>query len=87
MQQAMPDKIASFENKKIRSVWAGAEEGWYFPVVDAVGALTDSSSPHKCWSVLKGRLKAKGSELTTKCSQLEAQGVCGFLIPAFHCPF
>ena len=41
----MPDKIALFENKKIRSVWVEAEEEWYFSVVDVVGALTDSTDP------------------------------------------
>lgn len=41
----MSDKIALFENKKIRSARVEAEEKWYFSVVDIVGALTDSTNP------------------------------------------
>ena len=73
----MSDKIALFENKKIRSVWVEEEEQWYFSIIDVVGALTDSANPRKYWSVLKGRLKAEGSELTTKCSQLKMQAADG----------
>ena len=73
----MSDKIALFENKKIRSVWVEEEEQWYFAIVDVVGALTGSANPRKYWSVLKGRLKAEGSELTTKCSQQKMQAADG----------
>lgn len=73
----MLNKIALFENKKIRSVWAEAEEEWYFAIVDVVGALTESANPRKYWSVLKNRLKAEGSELATKCSQLKMQAADG----------
>lgn len=73
----MLNKIALFENKKIRSVWAEAEEEWYFAIVDVVGALTESANPRKYWSVLKSRLKAEGSELATKCSQLKMQAADG----------
>ena len=55
----MSDKIALFENKKIRSVWVEEEEQWYFSIVDVVGALTDSANPRKYWSVLKSRLKTR----------------------------
>lgn len=73
----MTDKIALFENKKIRSVWAETEEKWYFSIVDVIGALTGSANPRKYWSVLKTRLKAEGSELTTKCSQLKMRAADG----------
>ena len=73
----MTDKIALFENRKIRSIWVEAEEEWYFSIVDVVGALTDSPNPRKYWSVLKNRLKAEGSELTTNCSQLKMQAADG----------
>ena len=36
----MSDKIAVFENKKIRSVLVEEEEQWFFSIVDVVGALT-----------------------------------------------
>ena len=73
----MTDKIALFENKKIRSVWVETEEEWYFSIVDVIGALTGSANPRKYWSVLKTRLKAEGSELTTKCSQLKMRAADG----------
>lgn len=42
-----------------------------------VGVLTDNPNPRKYWSVLKTRLKAEGSQLTTICSQLKMQSVDG----------
>ena len=39
--------------------------------MDIVAVLTDSPNPRKYWSVLKTRLKAEGSEVTTNCSQLK----------------
>ena len=63
--------IKLFEDKKIRVVYDEEKEDYYFSVVDVVGVLTDSPNPRKYWSVLKTRLKAEGSEVTTKCSQLK----------------
>ena len=60
-----------FEDKEIRSVWDSDKEEFFFSVVDVISALTDSSEPRKYWSVLKGRLKKEGSEVTTNCSQLK----------------
>ncbi len=67
----MENKIKVFENKQVRTVWNAEEEEWYFSVVDVVFVLTDSANPRKYWSVLKTRLKAEGSEVTTNCSQLK----------------
>ena len=63
--------IKLFEDKKIRVVYDEEKGDYYFSVVDVVGVLTDSPNPRKYWSVLKTRLKAEGSEVTTKCSQLK----------------
>lgn len=60
-----------FEGKEIRSIWDSEKEEYYFSVVDVIAALTDSPEPRKYWSVLKGRLKKEGSEVTTNCSQLK----------------
>ena len=70
----MKNEIKLFESKQIRSVWVEEKEEWFFSVVDVVGALTDQPDRRragKYWSVLKTRLKAEGSEVTTNCSQLK----------------
>ena len=60
-----------FEGNEIRSVWNAEEEEYYFSVVDIVNALVNPKDSRKYWSVLKGRLKKEGSEVTTNCSQLK----------------
>lgn len=60
-----------FDQKKIRSHWDADLERWFFVITDIVGVLTESPNPRKYWSVLKGRLKKEGSQLTTVCSQLK----------------
>ena len=70
----METKLQLFNEKQIRTSWNANEEEWYFSVVDVVAVLTDSANyqtARKYWSVLKTRLKAEGSELTTICSQLK----------------
>ena len=69
--------IKLFEEKQVRSVWDAEQEKWYISIIDVVGILTDSPNPRKYWSVLKTRLKAEGSQLTTNCSQLKMQSADG----------
>ena len=69
--------IQIFEEKKVRTLWDAEQEQWYFSIVDVINALTDSANARKYWSVLKTRLKAEGSELTTNCSQLKMQSADG----------
>jgi len=71
------DAIKLFEDKKVRTVWDGEQEKWYFSVIDVVEVLTGSENPRKYWSVLKTRLKAEGSQLATNCSQLKMQSADG----------
>ena len=73
----MENKIKILEKKQGRTLWNADEEEWCFSVVDVVSVLTDSLNPRKYWSVLKTRLKAEGSELTTDCSQLKMQASDG----------
>lgn len=47
--------IKLFESKKIRSVWNGTEQKWYFVVEDVVAALTDSNDPKQYVKRLKLR--------------------------------
>ncbi|MCF2500300.1 BRO-N domain-containing protein [Dyadobacter chenhuakuii] len=67
----MDEKVKLFDQKKIRSHWDADLEKWFFVITDIVGVLTESPNPRKYWSVLKGRLKKEGSQLTTVCSQLK----------------
>jgi len=66
-----------FDDRKVRSLWYDETEAWYFPIVDVVAVLTESPNPRKYWSVLKGRLKKEGSELTTNCTQLKMAAADG----------
>jgi hypothetical protein len=71
------NEIKIFEDKKVRTLWDEDKEKWYFSIVDIVSVLTDSPNPRKYWSVLKTRLKAEGSQLTTICSQLKMKSTDG----------
>ncbi len=75
----MKNKIKIFENKQVRTEWDVDKEEWYFSVVDTVAILTDKDydSARKYWKVLKGRLKAEGSELVSFCYQLKMQAYDG----------
>jgi BRO family, N-terminal domain len=69
--------IKIFDHKKVRTLWDAAQEKWYLSIVDVVAVLTESPNPRKYWSVLKTRLNAEGSQLTTNCSQLKMQSADG----------
>jgi hypothetical protein len=71
------NSIQIFEQKQVWSVWDQDQEKWYFSIVDVVGILSESPNPRKYWSVLKTRLKAEGSQLTTNCSQLKLKSADG----------
>ena len=69
--------VKLFQQKQVRTHWDNEQEKWYFSIVDVVSVLTESPNPRKYWSVLKTRLKAEGSELTTNCSQLKMRSADG----------
>ena len=62
-------KIAVFQNKEIRRVFADGE--WFFSVTDVVAVLTDSPNPGAYWRKLKQRLIAEGSQVVTNCHGLK----------------
>lgn len=49
------NNIKLFQDKKIRSVWNGVEEQWYFVIEDVVEALTDSKDPKQYVKRMKKR--------------------------------
>ena len=73
----MKNNIQLFEEKQVRTVWDDEQEKWYISIVDVIAILTESPNARKYWSVLKTRLKAEGSQLTTNCSQLKMQSSDG----------
>lgn len=62
--------IKLFQDNKIRSVWNEEEGQWYFSVVDAVGALTDSANPTDYLKKMRKRDQALGAFLGTNCPQV-----------------
>jgi hypothetical protein len=69
----MEEKVAIkiFEEKKVRTLWDGENEKWYFSIIDVIEALTNNERPRKYWSDLKAKLKKEGSELSEKIGQLK----------------
>lgn len=64
------NKLAIFQGKKIRKVVYNNE--WWFSVVDAIEALTNSVNPRDYWFKMKIRVKSDdGIELSTICRQLK----------------
>ena len=72
--------LTVFENYKIRRVYDGKSETWFFSVVDIIAALiqqSDYQAARNYWKVLKNRLKKEGSESVTKCNQLKLPSADG----------
>jgi prophage antirepressor-like protein len=67
--------IKLFEDKKIRTVWDGEQEKWFFSIVDVCYVLTESRDPQAYWRKLKQRLKAEGNETVTNCHALKLRAV------------
>ncbi len=70
------NKLVVFQDKRIRRIWHDNE--WYFSVVDAVGALTESADPKDYWYRLKQReSESSGIELSTFCRHLKLEAEDG----------
>ncbi|MFH1994361.1 MAG: Bro-N domain-containing protein [Nitrospinota bacterium] len=72
--------LAVFEDFKIRRIYDGKSETWYFSVVDIVAALIqqpDHQTARKYWNKLKERLKKEGSQSVTNCHQLKLEAADG----------
>jgi hypothetical protein len=66
------NKIAVFQNKKIRRIWYKGE--WYFSIVDIIAVLTEQDNfqtSRKYWNKLSQRLREEGSEVVTNCHRLK----------------
>jgi len=68
------DAIKIFEDKKVRTLWDGENELWYFSIVDVIAVLTDQNDyqgARNYWKVLKHRLLKEGNETVTTCNRLK----------------
>src|SRR3989338_6221616 len=61
--------LVVFQSKKIRRTWFN--DGWWFSVVDIIGALTQTDRARKYWSDLKVKLIEEGFEVSEKIGQLK----------------
>ena len=70
------NKIAVFQEKKIRRTWH--DDQWYFSIVDVIEVLTGSPRARKYWNALKTKLISEGySELSQNVGQLKMQSADG----------
>ncbi|MEO6868493.1 MAG: Bro-N domain-containing protein [Ginsengibacter sp.] len=73
------DAVKIFEDKKVRTLWDGELEKWYFSIIDVIEILTNSDRPRKYWNDLKTKLKKEGSQLSEKIGQLKLHAEDGKL--------
>jgi hypothetical protein len=71
------DAVKIFEDKKVRALWDGEKEKWYFSIIDVIEILINSGRPRKYWNDLKTKLKKEGSELSEKIGQLKIKSTDG----------
>lgn len=67
----MHEKLALFQEQKIRRHRDEKLEKRYFSVIDIVWVLSESKNPRNYWKVLKNRLLKEWSEVVTFCNQLK----------------
>jgi DNA-damage-inducible protein D len=73
----MESHIAVFRGREIRKILHNNE--WWFSIVDACAALTESADAGAYWRKLKQRLKEEGSEVVTFCHGLKLMAPDGKL--------
>ena len=80
MKKIKNKEIAIFEGRKIRRLWDGKKEIWYFSVIDIIAVLIEQPNFKRAqsyWTTLKNRLKNEGNESVTKCDKLKLQSADG----------
>ena len=71
--------IQLFDNERIRNVWDGKKQNWYFSVVDICAVLIDSEyqTARRYWNKLKPRLKYTECDLAVNCRQMKMRAPDG----------
>lgn len=72
--------LAVFENYKIRRVYDGESDLWFFSIVDIIAALIQQpnyQTARKYWNKLKERLKKEGNKSVTNCHLLKLEASDG----------
>ena len=72
----MPDKVSIrfYKDSKVRAVWSGEQNKWFFSVLDIIGAINEQDDYQKnrnYWKYLKAKLKKDGNELVSATTQLK----------------
>jgi len=71
-------RVAIFRNKKVRKIIYQNE--WWFSIIDAIEALTETDRARKYWSDLKKKLSDEGYiEVSEKIGQLKLEAPDGNL--------
>lgn len=66
--------IRFFNDREVRAVWNDGTNGWFFSVLDVVGALNgqdDYAKNRNYWKWLKAKLKREGNQLVSATTQLK----------------
>lgn len=71
------NSIKLFEDKRVRVLWDGEQEKWYFSIIDVIEVLTGTDRPRRYWNDLKSKLISEGSQLSEKIGQLKMKAVDG----------
>lgn len=72
--------IRFFNDREVRAVWDDARNGWFFSVLDVVGALNgqdDYQKNRNYWKWLKAKLKREGNQLVGATTQLKLRAPDG----------
>jgi len=71
------NKIAIFQDKKIRMEWDIQQQDYWFSIVDIVGALTDSVNPTDYLKKMRKRDEILENYLGTNCPYVELENEDG----------
>ena len=66
--------IRFYNDREVRAVWNEEKGGWFFSVLDVIGAINgqdDYAKTRNYWKYLKTKLKKDGNEVVSATNQLK----------------